>query len=330
MYRNRIRAALTCLAFLCLLTAAARTATAASEYYVADGKIVAISPPLDEKSVSRAADRFAYLYGTYLLPNRMQAYVAVIPDKSYYLPDEKKRGQMDYAAIFALVYKKMDYAIPIDITDCLDKDSYYATDSHWRQECLLSAADRIAGCMLGDFRADGTHSSKENLSSSPSYETKVAADHFIGSYAKAIREASGWEKRAFSSVEPDTIRYLTNDLLEQAAAYRYDTDTSGGLYDWDKLDSRNPYDFFLSGPVALMRLENPSSGTDRKLVVFRDSYGSSLLPLLLPYYKEILVVDIRYMMSSRLGDFVDFTAYSGADALYLYSTTLLNRSISFR
>ena len=41
-------------------------------------------------------------------------------------------------------------------------------------------------------------------------------------------------------------------------------------------------------------------------------------------------MDVRYAMSDRLGERVDFADWAGADALYLYSTTLLNRSISLK
>lgn len=360
MYRRRIRSGLACAALLCLLTAAALDASRTGGYYVADGQIAAVSPPLDAKSVSRAADRFAYLYDTYLAPNRINAWIAVIPDKSYYLPDAKGRGQMDYATLFEQVYGQMDYAAPIDLTGCLSAASYYATDSHWRQECLLPVAEQIINAMQPENEADpaAPEASAEIQSAEPTktsadpqttapaetdaaaapsaagedsgYETRIAADHFIGSYADAITNAGFWEKHKFASVRPDTIRYLTNEVLEKATVYCYDNDSTAGLYDWDKLDSRNPYDFFLSGPAALMHLKNPASGTDRRLIVFRDSYGSSLLPLLLPYYREILAVDIRYTMSSHLGEFVDFSGWAGADALYLYSTTLLNKSISLR
>lgn len=341
---RRIVSALICLIFLGLLAGVAKAETAASEYYAADGQIVAISPALDTKSVSRAAARFRYLYDTYLAPNDMHVYVAIVPDKSYYLPDAKGRGQMDYDALFSQAYSEMDYAIPIDLTECLDADSYYATDSHWRQECLLPVAEQLADQMLatdeiystGDSASANEAVSTDGISSVNevlflnAYETEVAADHFIGSYADALTTGSARERRQFAAIEPDTIRYLTNDVLDQAVVHIFDTDTDTGVYDRDKLDSRNPYDFYLSGPVALMHITNPLAETNRQLVVFRDSYGSSLVPLLVPYYKEILVVDIRYMMSDRLGEMVDFTAWTGADALYLYSTTLLNRSISLR
>ena len=45
---------------------------------------------------------------------------------------------------------------------------------------------------------------------------------------------------------------------------------------------------------------------------------------------EILVVDIRYTMSNRLDERIDFNDWSGADVLYLYSTLLLNRSLSLK
>lgn len=309
-----------CLLFLGLLAAAAaQNAGSAGGYYVADGKIAEISRPLDEKSVSRAADRFAYLNDTYLAPNQIQPYIAMIPDKDYYLSGEKNAGQMDYAALFAQVYRSMNYASPIDLTGVLDGNCYYATDIHWKQECLLPAAEHIICSMQGTSPADPL-----------SYETKIATDRFVGSYADAVTAARGRKKRLFSSIPPDTIRYLTNETLESASVYYYDTDTTAGLYRPDKLESRNPYDFFLSGPVALLHITNNNSETEQKLIVFRDSFGSSLVPLLLPYYKELLVVDIRYTMSDRLGEQVDFSVWAGADALYLYSTTLLNRSISLR
>lgn len=315
--RTRILSAAVCLLFLGLLATSAAGSQTRSLYYVADGKIAAISPKLDETSVLRAVKRFTFLHDAYLAPNQMNAYIAIVPDKSYYLPDERGRGKMDYNALFDLVYANMSYASPIRLTDYLNKDSYYATDSHWRQECLLPVAEHIAESM---------HVQKTDFA----YETKTAHDSFIGSYADAIENARGREKRLFASAGPDIIAYLTNDIIEQASVYFYDTDTFAEIYNWDKLSSRNPYDFFLSGPAALIHLKNSACESNRQLVVFRDSYGSSLIPLLLPYYKELLVIDIRYTMSDRLGEFVDFSKWQGADALYLYSTTLLNRSVSLR
>ena len=57
------------------------------------------------------------------------------------------------------------------------------------------------------------------------------------------------------------------------------------------------------------------------MIVFRDSFGSSLVPLIVQDYKTVTLVDIRYMDSRMLGQFVEF---KGQDVLMLYSTLVLN------
>ena len=41
----------------------------------------------------------------------------------------------------------------------------------------------------------------------------------------------------------------------------------------------DPYSVFLSGSKSLLTITNPSADTDRELVIFRDSFASSLAPL---------------------------------------------------
>ena len=79
---------------------------------------------------------------------------------------------------------------------------------------------------------------------------------------------------------------------------------------------------FLSGAQAVLTIENPNAATDRSLVIFRDSYGSSLAPLLLDGYATVTLVDVRYVNSQYLGQFVDFSQVD--DVLLLYSTTVVN------
>jgi hypothetical protein len=91
----------------------------------------------------------------------------------------------------------------------------------------------------------------------------------------------------------------------------------------EKASGRDPYDVFLSGSVSLLTIENPKSATDRELVIFRDSFGSSLAPLLVESYAKVTLVDIRYLQSERLGQFLQF---DDQDVLFLYSTLVLNNS----
>ena len=124
-------------------------------------------------------------------------------------------------------------------------------------------------------------------------------------------------------MEPDTLYLMENDLLSQCTVYDYETGKTGSVYDMTKLDSRDLYDVYLSGARALLTIENPNAGTDRELIVFRDSFGSSMVPLLLSDYGRVTLVDIRYIQPDLLGQFLDF---HGQDVLFLYSTLVLNSS----
>jgi hypothetical protein len=68
--------------------------------------------------------------------------------------------------------------------------------------------------------------------------------------------------------------------------------------------------------------ENPP----RTLYIFRDSFTSSLAPLLAASdaYGKIVLIDLRYIDSRVLDQFVTFE--DGSDALFLYSAQILNNS----
>ena len=75
----------------------------------------------------------------------------------------------------------------------------------------------------------------------------------------------------------------------------------------------------LEEPIVI---ENPNATTDKTLVVFRDSFGSSLVPLLVQDYAKVTLVDIRAGSTSipnlKMVDFAD------ADVLFMYSSLVLN------
>ena len=76
---------------------------------------------------------------------------------------------------------------------------------------------------------------------------------------------------------------------------------------------------------ALVRLASAVIAIpNMRQILFRDSFGSSLAPLLVQGYKTVTLVDIRYLASGLLGRFIDF---HGQDVLFLYSTSLCNRGM---
>jgi Zn-dependent M16 (insulinase) family peptidase len=114
---------------------------------------------------------------------------------------------------------------------------------------------------------------------------------------------------------------MESNILRDCRVFSHDLKEYTQVYNMDKITSRDLYDVFLSGPQSLLEIENPKAKTDKELIVFRDSFGSSLTPLLVQDYAKVTVVDIRYLPSAAVGQFVAFT---GQDVLFAYSTLILN------
>ena len=95
------------------------------------------------------------------------------------------------------------------------------------------------------------------------------------------------------------------------------------IYDMQKAKGNDLYEVFLSGPISLLTIENPNAESERELIVFRDSFASSLAPLLAEGYAKITLADIRYLPAVQMGKLLDF---HGQDVLLLYSAAVLNNS----
>ena len=128
-------------------------------------------------------------------------------------------------------------------------------------------------------------------------------------------------------MEPDALHYLTNDVLENCTVKCHDNGLESAVYDMTKLQSRDLYDIFLSGGAAVLEITNPAGIPGKELIVFRDSFGSSMVPLLVGDYAKVWVLDTRYVNPAMLGQFVEF---ADQDVLFLYSTLILNSSSALR
>ncbi|MDO5409072.1 MAG: DHHW family protein [Lachnospiraceae bacterium] len=273
------------------------------DIYISDGYAVKIEYPLDKSSVRSAVKKLNYLYETYLSDVSGNIYLSVIPDKGYFSAEQTEHPAMDYQALFDIVKEGMPYAKYMDVTSMLELSDYYKTDSHWRQEKIRDVAEYFADSM--------------GASVSGKYEEHVVEKPFYGVYLG----------QAALLLENDRIHYLSNDTLEKCTLYNEETKETTGLYHFEKLESRDMYEIYLSGASPLLSIKNPIAEKEKKLIVFRDSFASSLIPLLAEGYSEITLVDTRYMSPTAVGDYVDF---AGADILFLYSTTVLNNSETLR
>ena len=271
--------------------------------YIVDGNAVKQEYPLNQASVTRALERFAYVYQKYL--QNANVYMTIVPDKGYYLAEEAGQLAMDYEAMFEAFRQGMPWASHIDLTECLSGEDYYRTDTHWRQENLLGVAGALCEAL------DVTAPKMED------YTVTELERPFYGVYYG----------QAALPMEPDTIRLLESKLLSDCQVYDYESGKTTSVYDLGKLDSKDLYEVYLSGARSLMTIENPNASTDRELILFRDSFGSSIAPLLVQGYAKVTLVDIRYIHPDMLGKFLNF---DGKDVLFLYSTLVLNNSATLK
>ncbi|MBR5228087.1 MAG: hypothetical protein IKV94_05580 [Clostridia bacterium] len=270
--------------------------------YIVNDAIYKMEENFNYNEIKKAADKFNKIYEEYL--TGMNVYYSLIPEKTYYLSDKGIYTSIDYDKIADIMNSNIKNMKYIDIYDCLNEDSYYRTDTHWKQEALAAVVNKISENM--NF--------KEYLKSN--YTTKTI-DDFYGVYYGQLA----------LSLLPDKITYYTNSVIDESAVYNYETQKYAEVYDLTKLSSMDKYDMFLSGATPLLRIENPNCTTGKKLIVFRDSYASSLIPFFVEAYEEIMVIDIRYMPSSMLKDYIEF---SNQDVLFLYSTLVLGNSSILR
>ena len=83
------------------------------------------------------------------------------------------------------------------------------------------------------------------------------------------------------------------------------------------------YEVFLSSESGKIVIENPAATTEKELVVFRDSFGRSMIPLLVLDYAKVTVLDTRWLTG---GTFTldKHIPFENQDVLFLYSALVLN------
>ena len=270
--------------------------------YLTDGSVCKLEYPLKEDQVLFGAKKISGIYNQYL--KGMNVSYAVVPDKSYYAAQANGYPFMDYDRLLELlrenVPKEIDY---IDLFPLLALDSYYSTDSHWIQTSLFPVAEAVTD----------SFGVSEQLLPDSEYDKNTLSPFYGVYYGQSALPVS-----------PDELIYLTSNATEKATVTSAEYLGDKPVYTLDRFGGMDGYDVFMSGAQAILTVENPEAATDRELIIFRDSYASSLTPLLVGTYSKITLVDLRYIYSELLPQYVEF---KNQDVLFMYSTTLLNSSM---
>lgn len=251
---------------------------------------------LNEKAVTLSAGKMQAVIDRYF-PENISVYFAVVPDKSAFSAGGPPRLSAQEVAEAIGGQVTAQY---IDILPTLALEDYYRTDTHWRQEKLLDTVNALMQGMGREY-AD------------PGFDFRALERPFYGVL---------WGRYA-APLPAETLYYGVNDATENALVTNYEKGNGAlsPVYETDT-DSPDLYDVFLSGAAAYIEVENPDARTGRHLVLFRDSFGSSIAPYLLTEYAKLSIIDMRYISADYVGTILD--AGSVDDVLFLYSAALLN------
>lgn len=263
-----------------------------NDVYVVGNVIYEINYPLNEKECNNFNKKINYIIEKDL--QNSNVYYTIIPDKEYFLND-KKYLKIDYNLLKDKIKLNAKY---IDIMDKLKIEDYYRTDIHWKQENLSNVVKTITEQMGNSY---------EKIT----YEPKEYKNFYGASYSKAG-----------SNIKPDTLTYLQNEYTNMATVKHLEYGYKD-VYDEEKINSTDLYDIYLSGPSSYIEITNARATNNKELIIFRDSFSSSLAPLLLPYYSKITLIDLRYINYEIARSITEF---ENKDILFIYSTQIINNS----
>lgn len=263
--------------------------------YVKDYHIFKMEYPYNKNALLKTINKINKVYDKYLINNNV--YYSIIPDKNYFVDDNYLK--LDYKDMINTIRNSFNFKY-IDIIKDLELSDYYYTDPHIKQECFNDVLKTLVNGMDNNYFDVVSKINRLN--------------NFYGSYYGQLGLSS----------KSDEMIYLTNNYINNATVSYLENSKLKTVYNLSKYNGMDPYDIYLDGATALVEIINNSAVNDKELIIFRDSFGSSISPLLIPYYKKITLVDLRYLSSDLLSNYITF---ENQDVLFLYSTLIYNTNI---
>lgn len=203
-----------------------------------------------------------------LVPNAAYIYDQLIP---------KNAPVRDQAEDIAYVQQKVGDSVAfVDLIETMkshkEEAIYYKTDHHWTSLAARYAFDVLSAPL-------GIEDPTEN------YEIYPVTHSFQGTLASK----SGYDKAK------DTIEiYIPQGVnTECVVNYTDEQRKSASVYCSEALEKKDKYEVFFGGNQSCIEISMPVE-EEKNLLIFKDSYANCLIPFLIPYYRNIIVIDPRY------------------------------------
>lgn len=236
-----------------------------------DRNIQAVSDYFDTASQTIDSERLSFL----LIPTSG----LVMEDK---LP--KNARLFDQSKYIEQVADAMEGYNFIDVRDELiahkDEYIYYRTDHHWTMDGAYIAYEKWCES------TGHTYTDREGL------EQNVVSEDFRGSLYSKILDADS----AYDSIW--IYGLVGEEAFGADCTVIFDNgEMMTGCYDESKLEEKDQYTYFFGGNYGETHIEGRAdriSGEERNLLVVKDSFANTFVPLLTRDYDNIYMIDLRY------------------------------------
>lgn len=202
-----------------------------------------------------------------LAPNVNEIYPELLPPLAQTYSQAKITEQAEQ--------ELQDAMTVVDVTDTLyshkDEYIYYKSDHHWTT--------------LGAYYAYETLC--EELQIQPvQYEAyqQTVLEPFLGSL---------YSKAPVFNQQTDQVTLLTNPSGTYEVNYVAENRNTVSVYDMEYAQRKDKYAVFFGGNYPLVQITSNAAG-DEKVLIIKDSYANSMVPMLADHYSEIHMLDLRY------------------------------------
>ncbi|MBQ9278763.1 MAG: hypothetical protein IJ224_09055 [Lachnospiraceae bacterium] len=234
------------------------------------------------------------------------------------------------------VSDKIDF---VDVSDELvsakDDYIYYKTDHHWTMNGAYIGYKKLCEALGREPVEKDT------------YKIEVVRDDFLGTL---------YSDAPVFNADTDEIILYVNENNSYTVDYIDKGFKQDSLYNYEKLDIKDKYQVYLDGNHAIIRIRNNSyldANKDNnkdddsesnsiaeidyevsdnitsanRVIIVKDSYAHSLLPLLADNYEEIIVVDLRYYHEKTVSELAHEEGIS--DIIFINNVDFINSDDNF-
>ncbi len=222
-----------------------------------------------------AADNPGMKTSVFLAPTNSTVGRELLP-KGAYLYDDK--------AVYSKISKGITHGDVIYKPDSFSPEDYFLTDHHWNTDgakkgsmiCLESMGDIVSQSAVTTDKTDVMEAGEIN------YDHIICDEKFFGTL---------YSKAPLFSCEGEDFSYpVISDDIKVAI----DGKKAEGIYDGSFANKKDKYAIYFGGNFGKVEIINPHARYQKTLLMVKDSFANSAIPYLYPFYKKIVMIDLRY------------------------------------